>query len=557
MLRRIPLAGWMRALLACAIGGSLLMTLPVAAQSSAAPGGSQAEAPVNATLRYFNQDIVTLRATRNGHTPEERVAAIGGRIGDVLADQPDARVTLAEQDEGVAVLLGGERLFVITRRDLDPDAGRTLYETADEARDNLRTALEAVKAQRQTPLVLKALAYSAVATVVFLAGLWLLLRARAWLVARMPRIGRAIAGRLAFGGQSVLQPMLLAQSLKTLLNLFVFGGVLFLLYLWAAFVLQQFPYTQPWGDELGRYLRSVIATVALGIIGALPGLVFVLIIVVMTRFLTRVLGAVFDAVRRERIHVPGLYPDTAEPTQKIVNALLWIFALVIAYPYLPGSGTEAFKAVGVFAGLLISLGSAGVVGQVMSGVVLMYSRGLRQGEYVRIKEIEGRVVEVGLLSTKIETPKRQEVTIPNGVLVSNEIHNLSRLAEETGAIAWTTATIGYDTPWRQVEAMLLEAAARTEELRKKPAPFVLQTGLADFYAEYQLNVYLKTPDAKPRAIANLHRHVQDVFNEHGVQIMSPHYVADPPAPKVVEKSGWFAPPAVAPPVQIQTSSDAP
>ena len=232
---------------------------------------------------------------------------------------------------------------------------------------------------------------------------------------------------------------------------------------------------------------------------------------------------------------------------------------MIAYPYLPGSGTEAFKAVGVFAGLLISLGSAGVVGQVMSGVVLMYSRGLRQGEFVRIKDIEGRVIEVGLLSTKLETPKRQEVTIPNGVLVSNEIHNFSRLAEETGALAWTSVTIGYDTPWRQVEAMLVEAAGRTEELRRKPGPFVLQTALSDFYAEYQLNVYLKTPDAKPRALASLHQHIQDVFNEYGVQNMSPHYVADPPAAKVVEKSAWFASPAAPPvtkPAQIQTSSAA-
>jgi small-conductance mechanosensitive channel len=538
------------------MGMTAAVPLSVLAQSNAGSARAQVEAPQAAMLRYFNHDIVILRATRNGHTPVERVTAIGLRIDDVLADQPDARVTLAEDEQGVAVLLGGERLFVITRRDLDPDAARTLYETADEARDNLRAALAAASAQGEPRFVLQAVAYAALATVVFVAGLWLLMRTRAWLVARMPRIGRAIAGRLAFGGQSVLQPMLLAQSLKTLLNLLVFGAVLFMLYLWAAFVLQQFPYTQPWGEELGRYLRSVVLTVSLGIVGALPGLVFVLIIVVMTRFLTRVLGAVFDAVRRERIQVPGLYPDTAEPTQKIVNALLWIFALVIAYPYLPGSGTEAFKAVGVFAGLLISLGSAGVVGQVMSGVVLMYSRGLRQGEYVRIKDIEGRVIEVGLLSTKIETPKRQEVTIPNGVLVSNEIHNLSRLAEETGAIAWTTVTIGYDTPWRQVEAMLLEAAARTEELRKNPAPFVLQTGLDDFYAEYQLNVYLKTPDAKPRAIANLHRHVQDVFNEYGVQIMSPHYVADPPAAKVVEQSAWFTPPAAPPPAQIQTSSAA-
>jgi small-conductance mechanosensitive channel len=524
----------------------VVVFIHVALAEDVAPTASAATPPEPATLQYFNQDIVTLRAPRNGRTPTERVAAIHERITAALAEQPDAQVTLDEDEQGVALLLGKQQLLVLTRRDVDPDAGEHLFALADHARDALNAALAASRVQSRPDFLLRALGFAVLATIAFAVIGWVTLRGRRWLAGAMPRAARAISERLAFGGRSVLQPMVVAQSLRSLVNLVALSVLLFALYLWLTFVLQLFPYTEPWGRALGSYLKEVAGTVGLGIVSALPGLVFVLIIIVITRFLSRVMHAVFDAIRRERIHVPGLYPDTAEPTQKIATALLWIFALVLAYPYLPGSGTEAFKAVGVFAGLLISLGSAGVVGQVMSGFVLMYSRALREGEYVRIREVEGTVREVGLLSTKIETPKREEITIPNGVLVSNEIRNFSRLAASQGALIFTTVTIGYDTPWRQVEAMLLEAARRIEGIRRQPPPFVMQTALADFYAEYQLNVFIKSPEARVRTLASLHAAIQDVFNEFGVQIMSPHYVADPGERKLVDRANWYAAPASEP-----------
>ena len=177
----------------------------------------------------------------------------------------------------------------------------------------------------------------------------------------------------------------------------------------------------------------------------------------------------------------GLQPDTAGATRGIVGVLIWVFALTVAYQYIPGSESDAFKAVGVFAGLMISLGSAGLVNQVMSGLVMVYARALRPGELVRAGEVIGVVSEVSLLSTKVVTPKREEVTIPNAVLAGTMITNYSRLADENGAIISTAVTIGYDAPWRQVHALLLLAAERTPGVLKHPRPHVLQTALSDFY----------------------------------------------------------------------------
>jgi small-conductance mechanosensitive channel len=179
----------------------------------------------------------------------------------------------------------------------------------------------------------------------------------------------------------------------------------------------------------------------------------------------------------------------------------------------------------------------------MSSFMITYSRALRLGDYVRVGDVEGTVTHMGMLSTKVKTPRREEVTIPNSVLVSNTTTNYSKFAESDGVYVPTAITIGYDTPWRQVEALLLTAADRTAGVRRQPKPVVFQTALQDFYVQYTLLVSLEKPDLRGPILNALHANIQDAFNEHGVQIMSPNYEADPAGPKVVPKERWFEPPS--------------
>jgi small-conductance mechanosensitive channel len=308
-------------------------------------------------------------------------------------------------------------------------------------------------------------------------------------------------------------------------------------------VLRRFPYTRPWGESLREYFFSTATHLALGFAQALPGLFTVALIFLITRFFIRLVNALFDGVEHQRFNLPWVYPETAQPTRRLVNGLLWLFALIVAYPYLPGSGTDAFKGVSVFLGLIISLGSSGVVNQVMSSFMITYSRALRLGDYVRVGEIEGTVTHVGMLSTKVKTPRREEVTIPNAVLVSSTTTNFSKFADSDGVYVPTSVTIGYDTPWRQVEALLLMAADRTAGVRREPKPVVFQTALQDFYVQYTLLVALERPDRRGPILNTLHANIQDAFNEHGVQIMSPNYEADPAAPKIVPRGRWFDAPS--------------
>jgi len=263
----------------------------------------------------------------------------------------------------------------------------------------------------------------------------------------------------------------------------------------------------------------------------------------------RLVTFAFRTVEEGHVTMPGVYPETAQPTRRIAVALLWIFALIICYEFLPFAKSDAFKGVSVFIGLIISLGSSGIMNQVMSGLMVTYSRAVRVGDFVKIGDVEGTVVQLGTLSTKVKTNRNEEVTIPNALVVSNAATNFSRHAAD-GVLAPASVTIGYDVPWRQVQALLLLAAERTPGVRRTPAPVVLQTTLGDFAVEYKVMVCLDQPHRRLPTLNALHANIQDAFNEYGVQIMSPNYEADPSERKTVPPSQWYAAPAGPPSAEV-------
>jgi small-conductance mechanosensitive channel len=251
----------------------------------------------------------------------------------------------------------------------------------------------------------------------------------------------------------------------------------------------------------------------------------------------------FDGIGRGRIHFEGFDADWALPTYKIVRMAVIGFALVVAYPYIPGSDSEAFKGVSLFAGIVFSLGSTSIIANMIAGYSLTYRRAFKLGDRVKIGTAVGDVTEIRLQVTHLRTPKNEEVVVPNSAILNTEVTNYSTLARAQGVILHTSVGIGYEVPWRQVEGLLLLAAERTSGLEKQPPPFVLQTALGDFAVSYQLNVYCREPQGMASFYDALHRNIQDVFNEYGVQIMTPNYEADPPEAKVVPKERWFQAPA--------------
>jgi small-conductance mechanosensitive channel len=285
----------------------------------------------------------------------------------------------------------------------------------------------------------------------------------------------------------------------------------------------------------------------------IPDLVFLVILALLVRALLRVVRLFFRRVGDGTLTLSGFEAEWAQPTDRIVRLLVIAFALVIAYPHIPGSGSEAFKGVTLLFGLLFSLGSSSFISNLLAGQSLAFRKAFRVGDRVKVGDHLGEVAQIRLLTTYLSSPKNERIVIPNSQILNSEIVNFSSLAKDPGLILHTIVGIGYETPWRQVEAMLLEAAGRTPGLLQQPPPFVLQRALGTFAVDYEINAYCDNPRAMLSLYSGLHRNILDVFNEYDVQIMTPAYEGDPERPKVVARDQWFAAPAGAAP----TSSNGP
>jgi small-conductance mechanosensitive channel len=496
-------------------------------------------------LVFNNRTILDMRGNLLGYPPAERAKRAEERLADILDQGATGAVTTRQTSEGIAIFVGGALAFLVTPGDVNPLSGETLDSTVASVVANLSKVMDEAREGRDLRRLLIGLGKSLVATAVFGLLLWLLIRANDWLGTRISAAVGARVENLKVAGVTAVrsgQSLLFTRRLVTLLA-WVLG--LFALHLWLTFVFVQFPYTRPWGEGLGEFLLVTLAGIAHVIVGSIPGLVTVVIIFVITRFLSRLTHAFFDQFQKRRVAWGWLDQDTAGPTRRISVVVLWLFALAMAYPYLPGAHTDAFRGLSVLVGLMISLGASNLVGQAASGLILINSRTLKPGEFVKIADTQGTVTELGMFATRVETGLGEEVVLPNSFVLSNTTRNYSRSIAGEGYILDVTVTIGYGTPWRQVHAMLLEAARRTGGVLENPAPFVIQTALSDFYVEYRLVAYAgpTAPAKRARAMSDLHANVQDVFNEYGVQIMSPHYMIDPSEPQVVPKAKWFEAPA--------------
>jgi small-conductance mechanosensitive channel len=238
------------------------------------------------------------------------------------------------------------------------------------------------------------------------------------------------------------------------------------------------------------------------------------------------------------VNIPRVAPELAIPLYKILRLVVLAIAAMMIYPYIPGSSTAAFKGIGLFLGALFTLGASGTAGNFIGGIVLVFMGLYRLGDRIRLGEVSGDVVEMDLMMTRVRTPKNELVAIPNSSILNGQLINYSTRAQQEGLILHTSVTIGYDTPWRQVNQMLLEAARKTTDLLQEPPAFVLQTRLDDFYVAYQLNAYTRRPNTMERVYSELHQNILDEFNRAGVQIMSPHYEADPEQEKLVPRDRW-------------------
>ena len=497
------------------------------------------------TVTIFHQPVVMLQVTFGQTTPEERVLRTRSALRAFTEDdirQPLRVVPVIRYGQpGRQFLMNGKPVLLLSQADLDEGDDLTL----DQAAQRVLARMEAQRTSLQEQFNNRYLFISAGKA---LAGALLLAlfyygAFRAWRRVRRFCLLRILEKRSAIPQH--WRRYLGNIEVRLYAVLVILLGML-ACYLWLSWAFSLFPWTRVWSESLGDWSLGVIRDLSLSIVASLPGLMIVVLIFLLTWLTIRLVKVVLDQVAAGRIQVPGIHPETVSATRRLISVVIWLFALSAAYPFLPGANSLAFKGISVFFGLMLTLGSTGVMTHAMSGLVLIYSRALRKGDWIRLADNEGQVSEIGVLATKILTRENYIVTVPNAVVVSGKIINLSAESADGGVNLTTSVTIGYDKPWRQVHALLELAARRTPGIDQQIAPVVRKLGLLDWYTSYELQVRLLPTTKLPDGRNALHSSIIDVFNEFGVQIMSPNFVMQPKAAVVVPQEAWYAAPAVAP-----------
>lgn len=467
-----------------------------------------------------------LYAKRGGHTPQQRAESISlevTELGKRFNLHPDS--LYIESSDIVSDLMYNDKVIASFTDQDGLWENCTREQLVSGKRHIIVDKLKSMKEEHSLVQLGKRILYF----ILVLAGQFFLFKLTNWLFRKLRlRIQKLKDTRLkpiSIQDYELLDTQKQVNLLVFLANLLRYAFMILQLLLTVPLLFSIFPQTKGFAYQLFSYIWNPVKSILHGVIDYIPNLFTIFVIWLAVKYLVRLVHYLANEIQSERLQIRGFYADWAIPTFHIVRFLLYAFMIAMVYPYLPGSQSGVFQGISVFVGLIVSLGSSTVIGNVMAGLVITYMRPFKLGDRIQLNETTGNVIEKTPLVTRIRTTKNEVVTIPNSFIMSSHTVNYSASAREYGLIIHSEVTIGYDAPWRKVHQLLIEAALNTPGVTDDPRPFVLETSLSDWYPVYQVNAYIREADRLGEIYSNLHQNIQDVFNAAGIEIMSPHYMA--------------------------------
>lgn len=467
-----------------------------------------------------------LYTKRGGYTPLQRAEMIDAAItqlGKRFTLHPDS--VYIESSDIVSDLMYGNKVIASFTDQDGLWEGRSREQLAADKRIVVVKKLKELKEEHSFWQLGKRILYF----VLVLVGQYLLFRLTTWLFrklkVRIQKLKDTKLKPISIQDYELLDTQRQVNLLIFLSNLLRYVLVFLQLLITVPLLFVIFPQTKGLADTIFSYIWNPVKDILVGIVDYIPNLFTIFIIWYAIKYLVRFVHYLSREIEVGRLKFGGFYPDWAMPTFHIIRFLLYVFMIAMIYPYLPGSRSGVFQGISVFVGLIVSLGSSTVIGNIIAGLVITYMRPFKLGDRIQLNDTTGNVIEKTPLVTRIRTPKNEVVTIPNSFIMSSHTVNYSSSAREYGLIIHSEVTIGYDAPWRQVHQLLIEAALNTPGVIDDPRPFVLETSLSDWYPVYQINAYIREADKLAQIYSDLHQNIQDRFNEAGVEIMSPHYMA--------------------------------
>jgi small-conductance mechanosensitive channel len=503
-------------------------------------------------------EVFRIHQSLGAASAEERARRISARLEELVSARDfDPNEIKAYEEGGVTTVRYGDGLIVTLNDAAARGSGLSRQALAAQYIKLLQEKLTLAREQHTPRYLWRAATYTAITLLIYLLLLWLIIACTRWILRTV-----ATSAKMRFKGikiqqSEIVQGTRLTALLASGIRLLRAVVIAIVTYVALANAFSFFPWTREHGQRLLGYVVNPLIAMGEATLGYLPNLFYIFVIVVVLHFVLRILSVIAREAERGRIRIPGFYPEWVQPTYKIVRFLVYALGVVIVFPYLPFEKSPAFKGISVFLGVLFSLGSTSAVANLVAGIILIYTRGFRKGDWVTIGENTGEIVNQSMLATHLRTIRNEEITIPNAVVLGSHVTNFSLHADEQGVVLHTAVTIGYDASWRTIHKLLIDAALRTQNILHDPAPFVLQAELEDSYVKYEINAYTDHPLRMPFIYSDLHANIQDSFYEAGVEIMSPVFHALRDGNHVAMPGKYLSPDYKAKSFQVERVDDSP
>lgn len=501
-----------------------------------------------------------IRRGVSSFSAEERANTITRRIERIAQNDsiPIENLTIEQIPDDNSLYLSIDQEVILTVTERDAKAYRSTPEVlAQQALQKIQVAIAQYRQDRKPEQLFKNIIYTVIATFAFLIISFGVIKISGKLFPFIRRLIESLTPGIQIGNIEIVSSSKISFFWLRVLRMIRLFILFLLTFNYATFVLRLFPWTRVFGESILGYFSRSLELVLSSIGKYLPNAFIIAIIIFVTYYLIRLIKPFFTAIERGNLVIPGFYTDWAKPTYNLLLVIIIALAAIVAFPYLPGFDSPAFRGVSVFLGLLLSLGSTSAIANVIGGIILIYTRAFRIGDHIQVGDVIGDLIEKNFLVIRICTPTNKIITIPNSSLLSSNVINFSISSRELNRnlIIQTTITLGYDLPWRKAHKTLIEAALETDHILKEPAPFVLQTSLDNFYISYQLNAYTNQPNLMVIIYSELHQNIQDKCNEAGIEILSPSYTSLRDGNATTIPENYLPSDYAAPPFRVQSSDN--
>ncbi|MFN3454458.1 MAG: mechanosensitive ion channel family protein [Pseudobdellovibrio sp.] len=479
------------------------------------------------TVKLDSHEILCLSKGIGSITAQKRALLLQEKIKEFADDytQDVNSISINELNGSYSLFVDTNQLIYIGPDDVSSDIKMNIKDFAHHTAAQLKTAVQTYRDQHSNENIFKGITYTFIATIF----IFLLIKITSLLFSKLKSKLISLTDNYVHLFKIKNFVLLNPERIKSLVSFSIkityYICILAALYFYVPLVLSFFPWTKKWAPLILNYVIDPFKKIGSVVLNYIPNIFYIIAILILTHFVVRFTKIFFNEVENGNIPLSQFSQEWAQPTFKLVKFLIYALSLVMIFPYLPGSSSPAFQGISVFVGVLVSFGSGSSIANIIAGIVITYMRPFKVGDRVKIADTQGDIIEKNFLVTRIKTIKNIDITIPNSLVLGNHISNFSSSAQTDGLILNLTISIGYDTNWRLVHQLLIEAANRTQLLDTAKKPFVLQTALNDFYVAYELNVYTKHANKVSVIYSELYQNIQDIFNENKIEIMSPHYTA--------------------------------